>query len=111
MSRPDSRSFSTAQRFRRLPGFPKGSPQPRQRRRRPYFVTVNTKVAEWVVLPLVAVTTSVKEPVFGPPETASTDVPEVSDDGENFPVGPTGLLLIERVTTPVKPPVGVTLSV
>lgn len=63
------------------------------------------------MLPLVAVTTSVKEPVFGPPETASTDVPEVSDDGENFPVGPTGLLLIERVTTPMKPPVGVTLSV
>ena len=60
--------------------------------------------------PLVALTTSVNAPIFGPLDTARIDVPDVSDDGDRVHVGPTGLLLTERVTTPVKPAVGTTLS-
>ena len=68
-------------------------------------------VAEWLVPPLVAFTKSVKIPVFGPLDTARIDVPEVSDDGDNVQVGPTGLLLTVRVTMPVKAAEGRTLSV
>lgn len=85
--------------------------EPNNGRRRPYFVTVRTTVAEWLVPPPVAFTKSVKAPVFGPLDTTRIDVPEVSDDGDKVHVGPTGLLLTERVTTPVKAAEGRTLSV
>ena len=85
--------------------------EPNNGRRRPYFVTVRRTVAEWLVPPPVAFTKSVNVPVFGPLDTARIDVPEVSDDGDKVHVGPAGLLLTERVTTPVNPAVGTTLSV
>ena len=72
---------------------------------------MSTTVAVCVTAPLVAVTTSEYGPVFGPADTVNDEAPETNDDGENVPVTPAGLALIDSDTVPAKPAVGATPSV
>lgn len=66
-----------------------------------------------MVVPLVPVIVSGKLPVAVEAlvVTVRVELPEVRDAGLKVPVAPAGNPLTERFTVPLKPPVGVTVTV